>query len=96
MTRGVAPFPGGVSLPIMGMELVGKTMKQLEGANGPASAQVPGMALLVQNAMKQVKGVIQSTVASALTEIPPTIPPPAWNNQPFPCMPMVPHLGVTR
>lgn len=87
--RHVAPFPGGVSLPLLGMDMVGNTMSQLERANGPASAQVPGVALLTQNALKQVKGVIQSVVAATLTDIPPTIPPPAWNNQPFPCMPMV-------
>jgi hypothetical protein len=87
--RHVTPYPGGASLPLLGMDLVGKTLSQLERANGPASAQVPGVALLTQNALKQVKGVIQSVVAATMTDIPPTIPPPVWNNQPFPCMPMV-------
>lgn len=85
----VAPFPGGASVELMGMDLVGKTLKQLEGANGPASAQVPAISLLTTNALKQTKGVIQSVVAATLTAVPPTISPPAWNNQPFPCMPMV-------
>lgn len=86
--RHVAPFPGGPSVELLGMDLVGKTIKQLERANGPASAQVPSVALLTQNALKQVKGVIQTVVASTLTDVPPTIPPPAWNNQPFPCLPL--------
>jgi hypothetical protein len=83
-SRQLAPFPGGASVPLMGMDLVGKTLQLLERANGPASAQVPGVALMTEAALKQTKAVLQTVVASALTDVPPTIAPPAWNNQPFP------------
>lgn len=88
-SKRVTPFKGGASVPVMGMSLVGNVMDQLQGAAGPAAAQVPGIAMLAKAALTQVKSVLQTVGAVVATDVPPTIPPPAWNNQPFPCMPMV-------
>lgn len=74
---------------IKGMNLAAKAAAQFSSANGPAAAQVPGIGLLAKTAMQQVKGVVQTVVATVATDVPPMIPPPAWNNMPFPCMPMV-------
>merc|ERR1712188_210667 len=62
---------------------------QLQGASGPASAQVPGIAMLAKAALTQVKSVLQTVAAIVATDVPPIIAPPAWNNMPFRCMPMV-------
>jgi hypothetical protein len=85
----VTPFEGGASVPVLGMSLVENMNKQLATAKGPAAAQVPGIAMLAKAAIMQVKGVLQTVAAIVATDVPPTIPAPAWNNMPFPCMPMV-------
>jgi len=74
---------------LKGMDVAGKAIAHFMNANGPAAAQAPGIGLLAKTAVKQVKGVLQTVVATVLTDVPPMIPPPAWNNMPFPCMPMV-------
>lgn len=86
---GVAPFKNGTTVPLMGMSMVSKVQEQLEKATGPAAAMVPGVAMLAKAALMQVKGVLQTVAAVVATEVPPMIPPPAWNNMPFPCLPMV-------
>ena len=37
-------------------------------------------------------GMVQSIVAAMLDVVPPLIPPPAWNNMPLPCAPMITGL----
>lgn len=88
-TEEVTPFKGGASVGIKGMSLVSKVQAQLEKASGPAAAMVPGVAMLAKAALTQVKGVLQTVAAVVATDVPPKIPAPAWNNMPFPCMPMV-------
>lgn len=88
-TRRVQPVDGGASLPVMGMDVAGSVLARLHKANGPAAAQAPAVGLLAKAALMQLKGVLQTAIAVAVTDIPPAIPPPAWNNMPFPCMPMV-------
>jgi hypothetical protein len=39
-------------------------------------------------------GMVQSIVAAMLDVVPPLIPPPAWNNMPLPCAPMI--TGAAR
>ena len=34
-------------------------------------------------------GMVQSIVSAVLDVVPPLIPPPAWNNMPLPCAPMI-------
>lgn len=84
----LTPVPG-TSVPVMAMTQVGNVVDQLSNAAGPAAAQIPGIASLAKAALTQVKGVLQTVAAVVATDVPPTIPPPAWNNMPFPCMPMV-------
>jgi len=88
-TNAVTPFKGGAAVGIKGMSLVGKVQAQLEKAQGPAAAMVPGIAMMAKAALTQVKGVLQTVAAVVATQVPPKIAPPAWNNMPFPCMPMV-------
>lgn len=88
-TNEVTPFKGGASVSIKGMSLVNKVKSQLEKASGPAAAMVPGIAMIAKTALTQVKGVLQTVAAVVATRVPPMVPAPAWNNRPFPCMPMV-------
>merc|ERR1711920_331220 len=39
--------------------------------------------------MGMAMGMVQAMVSTAVNIVPPLIPPPAWNNQPLPCAPMV-------
>merc|ERR550537_174414 len=87
-SKRLTPVPG-TSVPVMAMTQVGNVVDQLSNAAGPAAAQIPGIASLAKAALTQVKGVLQTVAAVVATDVPPTIPPPAWNNMPFPCMPMV-------
>jgi hypothetical protein len=80
---------GKAALEHPAMSLAAKTAALMQKADGPAAAQVPGIASLAQLALKQVKGVLQTAVAVVATDVPPAIAPPAWNNQPFPCLPLV-------
>lgn len=88
-TTEVAPFKGGASVSLKGMALVDKVKAQLEKAQGPAAAMVPGVAMIAKAALTQVKSVLQTVAAVVATRVPPMIPPPVWNNRPFVCMPMV-------
>jgi hypothetical protein len=88
-SKRVTLFDGGASVPVMGMSLAESMTTQLAAAPGPAAAQVPGIAMLAKAALGQVKGVLQTVAAVVATDVPPMIPAPAWNNMPFPCMPMV-------
>merc|ERR1711904_16784 len=48
----------------------------------------PPLAIGMQ-ALGMGMGMVQSIVASILDVVPPLIPPPAWNNMPLPCAPMI-------
>lgn len=74
---------------LLGMDAVSHVVNEFRSAQGPAAAQVPGIGALSSAALQQVKGILQATAAIAATDVPPLVPPPAWNNMPFPCMPMV-------
>ena len=42
-------------------------MNHLRQASGPAAAQVPGLGLIAQTALDQVKGILQTAVSIAAT-----------------------------
>lgn len=88
-TNEVTPFKGGSSVSLKGMSLVDKVNAQLAKARGPAAAMVPGISMIAKAALTQVKSVLQTVAAVVATRVPPMVPPPAWNNRPFVCMPMV-------
>merc|ERR1712032_235795 len=86
---GLAAFPGGMVGKIFGYNF-GKSMsdvtKKGQGSSG-AQAALP-MTLAVQG-LGIGAGLVQSMLSSVLQTVPPLIPPPAWNNQPLPCVPML-------
>jgi len=86
---GISPFPGGVTQKAFGTDFA-KTIHELsKEARGPASVGLASVAALNQENLKLGMGMVQSVIAAMVHTIPPLIPPPTWNNQPLPCVPMV-------
>jgi hypothetical protein len=85
----VAAFPGGSVKRLFGFDF-GKAIfdvtKKAEGAAGAAVG--PPLASSMQG-LGVGMGMVQSIVASMIDTIPPLIPPPAWNNMPLTCAPMI-------
>jgi hypothetical protein len=88
-TKGISPFPGGSISRVFGFDLGKMLFKIAEKARGPASATGGMAAILAAQGLAQGAGLLQSIVATAAAVVPPMVPPPAWNNQPLTCMPMV-------
>jgi len=66
--RTVAAYPGGVALPLIGMDAGAKMIRQFETARGPAAAQAAPAAIMQKAALDQAKGVLQTAVAIAATD----------------------------
>lgn len=85
----VGAFPGGSVKRIFGFDF-GKEVyditKKAEGAGGASTG--PPMAIAGQG-LGVGMGMVQSILAAVLDVVPPLIPPPAWNNMPLPCAPML-------
>ena len=87
--RGIAAFPGGTVGSVFGMDL-GKRLFDLSShARGPAAAGLIAPMALSSQALSTGMGLIQSAVAGVIHTVPPLVSPPAWNNQPLTCVPMV-------
>ena len=87
--HGVSAFPGGIVGRVFGFEF-GKSLYDLsQGAEGPAAAGLLTPLALSSQALTTGMGLVQSALASALHVVPPLVPPPAWNNQPLTCAPMI-------
>jgi len=87
--RGISPFPGGITQKSFGSSFA-KTVHELsQEAHGPAAAGLAPVAALNSQSLKLGMGMVQSVVAALVHTVPPLIPPPTWNNQPLPCVPMV-------
>ena len=87
--HGVAAFPGGIVGRVFGFDF-GKTLYDLsQGAEGPAAAGLVAPLALSSQALTTGMGLVQSALASALHVVPPLVLPPAWNNQPLTCAPMI-------
>ena len=87
--RGVAAFPGGTVGAVFGFDL-GKRLFDLSGrARGPASAGLVAPFALSTQALSTGMGSVQAAIATMVHVVPPLVPPPAWNNQPLSCVPMV-------
>ena len=78
--RGVAAFPGGT---------VGAVFDLSGRARGPASAGLVAPFALSTQALSTGMGLVQAAIATMVHVVPPLVPPPAWNNQPLSCVPMV-------
>lgn len=86
---GVAAFPGGITKRVFGFDF-GKSMLDLsQAAKGPAAAGLIAPVAMAKQGLSMGAGLVQSMVAAAIAIVPPLIPPPAWNNQPLTCAPMV-------
>merc|ERR1719158_499546 len=66
------------------MDAGAKMIRQFATAKGPAAAQAPAAAIMQKAALDQAKGVLQTAVAIAATDV-----PPAAYGQNAPCVPMV-------
>ena len=87
--RGIAAFPGGVTGSVFGMDF-GKRLFDLSvEANGPAGSGLVAPMALSSQALSTGMGLVQAGIAAVLHTVPPLVPPPAWNNQPLTCVPMV-------
>lgn len=85
----VAAFPGGSVKRLFGFDfgkMVFDVTKKADGASGAAVG--PPLAIGMQ-ALGMGMGMVQSIVSAVVDVVPPLIPPPAWNNMPLPCAPMV-------
>ena len=87
--RGVAAFPGGVVGSVFGLDF-GKRLYELSThARGPVSAGLVAPMALSEEALANGMGLVQAGLAAMVHVVPPLIAPPAWNNQPLSCAPMV-------
>ena len=67
-----------------------KTMERMsELAMGPAGAALISNFSGTRQKLALGAGLVQSVIAAAVHIVPPLVPPPAWTNQPLPCVPMV-------
>ena len=86
---GVAAFPGGAVGSVFSFDLGKRLLDLSEHARGPASAGLVAPMALASQALSTGMGLVQATVAAMIHVVPPLVPPPAWNNQPLSCAPMV-------
>jgi len=82
-------YPGGATQMGFGANLA-KTMQRMsELANGPTGAASLSNYSGARQKLALGAGLVQSVIAAAIHIVPPLVPPPAWTNQPLPCVPMV-------
>lgn len=86
---GMAAFPGGISERTFGLDFSQSIGKLSAAANGPASAGLVLPTALLSQGLNMGMGMVQTVAAAVLHEVPPLVPPPVWNNQPLPCVPML-------
>lgn len=87
--KAVAPFPGGVTQNAHGPDFAKHVFELGMEAQGPAAAGLVSVSALTSQSLSLGMGMLQSVVSGLIHSIPPLVPPPTWNNQPLPCVPMV-------
>jgi len=87
--RAVAAFPGGSVKRLFGFDLGKLVFDATKNAEGAAGAAAGAPLALGMQGLSMGMGMVQSLVAAMLDVVPPLIPPPAWNNMPLPCAPMI-------
>lgn len=85
----IKTFPGGVTGRLLNFDLSKLADKLADRATSSAGASGGIGGVIAMQGLMTASTLIQGLVSSALHVIPPQIPPPAWNNQPLTCMPMV-------
>ena len=86
---GMAVFPGGAVGSVFGFDLGRRLYELSEHVAGPTSASLVAPMALSSQALSTGMNLVQSAVAAMVHVVPPLVPPPAWNNQPLSCAPMV-------
>jgi len=89
VVTGMAAFPGGSVKKLFGFDLSKSLFDLSKTANGPAAAGLIAPMALATQSLGMGAGLVQSIISAVIHTVPPMIPPPAWNNQPLPCAPMV-------
>ena len=85
-TKSANPFN---AIPTFTIDMAEITTDLLNRASGPAAAQAGMTGIIAMAGIMMVKDMVQSAASTAASIVPPMIPPPAWNNMPMPCTPMV-------
>lgn len=85
---GSAAFPGGAAV-AMGTSFTKDLLQVTDGATGPAAVGAALPAILSNTGFSNAKALMQTIVAAAVHIVPPMVGPPAWDNQPLSCVPMV-------
>lgn len=88
-TDGISAFPGGAVKKLFGSSLADKVFSLAQQASGPSGATQNQLAVVAGQALQTGVAMVQSALASAIHVVPPKVGPPAWNNQPLMCMPMI-------
>lgn len=88
-TTSMAAFPGGSVKKLFGFDFSKSMFSLATTAEGPAAAGLITPLALGKTALGMGAGLVQAVVSSAVSIVPPLIPPPVWNNQPLPCVPMI-------
>jgi len=85
----LSSYPGGVANNIFGGNLASSMVDLAKQVANPAGANLLASSVLFTQGLTTGAGMIQAAVAGLVHAVPPLIPPPAWNNQPLLCVPMV-------
>lgn len=71
------------------LNINGMIMTKLQGSSDPAGMSQANSNVMLLAGVMLVKDMIQAALSTVSSLVPPTIPPPVWNNMPLPCMPLV-------
>merc|ERR1719161_1102818 len=85
----MAAFPGGSVKQVYGFDASKSAFDLAQQAQGPAAAGLIQPMALASQGLEMGAGLMQSAIAAVIHTVPPLVPPPIWNNQPLPCVPMV-------
>lgn len=72
---------GPVASQAPGLSVIAQTALQQVGHFASSALRIRREVEVMFSWLSEVKGVLQTAAAIALTDIPPAIPPPVWNNQ---------------
>lgn len=86
---GMSAYPGGAVSKVFGFDFSKQMLSLGQSAEGPAAAGLIAPMAMAKTALGVGAGLVQAVMSTAVSVVPPLIPPPAWNNQPLPCVPMI-------
>lgn len=85
----MSAYPGGSVSKVFGFDFSQQMLSLGQSAEGPAAAGLIAPMAMAKTALGVGAGLVQAVMSTAVSVVPPLIPPPAWNNQPLPCAPMI-------